>query len=87
MQESMGPVVKRENEHLGSSDAAVMAVRSRLMGEAVVLRDQGMPPGGRDPRAQRVRSLSTVLPKEVSWVDATAEGRVANGAYYSTVGS
>jgi phenylpropionate dioxygenase-like ring-hydroxylating dioxygenase large terminal subunit len=84
VQESMGAIVDRTREHLGSSDAAVIAARKRLLAEARALGDPegtGMP-SGLDPRQQRVCSTSAVLPKDVSWVEATAESRKAAQAHY-----
>ena len=44
------------------------------MNAANALREQGVtPPGVDHPEIYRVRSASVVLPKEVSWVEATEE--------------
>jgi nitrite reductase/ring-hydroxylating ferredoxin subunit len=84
MQESMGRIVDRTKEHLGSSDAAVIAARKRLLAEARALAESGQDAtaSGLDPLQQRVRSASMVLPKEASWVDATAESRKAAERHY-----
>jgi phthalate 4,5-dioxygenase len=84
MQESMGPVADRTNEHLGSADAAVIAARRRLLAEARALAaaDGAATPSGLDPRQQRVRSASMILPRDVPWVEATAESRKAAEAHY-----
>ncbi|MFF3573948.1 Rieske 2Fe-2S domain-containing protein [Nocardia jiangxiensis] len=83
MQESMGRVVDRTKEHLGSSDAAVIAARKRLLAEARALaEDATVAPSGLDPASQRVRSASAILPRDVSWVDATAESRQAAQRHY-----
>jgi nitrite reductase/ring-hydroxylating ferredoxin subunit len=83
MQESMGTVVNRTREHLGSADAAIAAARRRLLGEARALGGGASRPSGLDPEAQRVRSGSAVLPADVeSWVEATAEIRAADSRYY-----
>jgi phenylpropionate dioxygenase-like ring-hydroxylating dioxygenase large terminal subunit len=84
MQESMGTVVDRTDEHLGSSDAAIVAARRRLIGEARALAGGADSPSGLDPASQRVRSGSAVLPADAeSWVDATAEIRAADSRYYA----
>jgi phenylpropionate dioxygenase-like ring-hydroxylating dioxygenase large terminal subunit len=67
VQESMGPVVDRSREHLGSSDKAIIAYRRILLD---VLRDfeQGVEPLGVDPKTYRkVRSADIVIPKDVRW--------------------
>src|ERR1700758_1166990 len=79
MQESMGPIADRTSEHLGSADAAVIAARRRLLAEAQALAAAHRPAtlSGLDPSQQRVRSASMILPRDVSWVEATAESRKA----------
>lgn len=67
VQESMGPVVDRSREHLGSSDKAIITYRRILLD---VLRDfeQGVEPLGVDPKTYRkVRSADIVIPKDVRW--------------------
>lgn len=44
VQESMGAIVERPREHLGSSDAAVIAMRRRLIREARNLQEGIEPP-------------------------------------------
>lgn len=76
--ESMGPVYQRWEEHLGTSDAMIIRTRRRLIDAARALRDQGtVPPGVDDPRVYAVRSGGAVIPKGVSWVEATSELRKA----------
>jgi phenylpropionate dioxygenase-like ring-hydroxylating dioxygenase large terminal subunit len=72
--ESMGPTMDRTSEHLGSTDAAIIRARRRLMEAAVHLRDTGIPPASvDDPALFRVRSASGLLPKDASWLDGTNE--------------
>ncbi|HVB06368.1 MAG TPA: Rieske 2Fe-2S domain-containing protein [Acidimicrobiales bacterium] len=85
MQESMGPEFDPSRERLGSSDAAIVASRSRLVAEAHAVRDGGTP-SGLEPVAQRVRSTTAILTEEESWVEATAESRQADSRHYSTLG-
>jgi hypothetical protein len=84
MQESMGPIVDRTKEHLGSSDAAVIAARKRLLAEvrAFAEAEGDATPSGLDPLQQRVRSASMILPTDMSWVEATAESRKAAERHY-----
>jgi len=68
---SMGPIIDRTKEHLGTTDAMVIATRRKLIRAAKQLRDEGiMPPASRDPSAYRARSCSAVLPSGVNWVEA-----------------
>jgi phenylpropionate dioxygenase-like ring-hydroxylating dioxygenase large terminal subunit len=76
--ESMGPILDRSSEHLGSSDTMVIRTRRRLLGAARALAEQGIaPPGAEQPRAYRVRSGSAFLPQGVDWVEATESLRQA----------
>jgi hypothetical protein len=76
--ESMGPIYKRWEEHLGTSDAMIIRTRRRLIDAAKALRDQGtLPPGVEDPTVYAVRSGGVVVPRGQSWVEATNELRKA----------
>jgi len=76
VQESMGLIYDRTREHLGSSDTAIIAARRRLLS---ALRDveNGLDPPALDADSYRVRSFSTVLPKDVPWAEGAKEGLVA----------
>jgi phthalate 4,5-dioxygenase oxygenase subunit len=70
--ESMGPVVDRAREHLGTTDAMIIRVRRRLIAAAKALREEGVPPPGVDrPELYRVRSAIVNLPRDANWVEAT----------------
>jgi Rieske oxygenase family protein len=76
--ESMGPIVDRSAERLGSSDAMIIRTRRRLLEAARALREQGVvPPGVEDPSIYAVRSGGVELPRDANWVEATAELRRA----------
>jgi phenylpropionate dioxygenase-like ring-hydroxylating dioxygenase large terminal subunit len=77
MQESMGAITDRQHEHLGSSDAAIIAARKRLAAEARALRETGESPSGTDPAGHRVRSATVILPKDADWVKETSAERAA----------
>jgi len=63
--ESMGSLLDRSAEHLGTSDVMVIRVRRRLIAAAQALREQGeTPPGAENPLVYRTRSGSVFLPKE-----------------------
>jgi phthalate 4,5-dioxygenase oxygenase subunit len=68
--ESMGPVIDRSAEHLGSSDVMVIRARKRLLDAARALIEQGVaPPGVDQPDAYRVRSGGVILPEEQDWLE------------------
>src|SRR5438128_2845315 len=70
--ETMGPIYDRTQEHLGSTDAMIIQVRRRLIEAALELqRDQVIPSGVETPSLYRVRPIDFVLPKDVSWMEAT----------------
>ena len=76
--ESMGPVLDRSAEHLGSSDVMVIRVRRRLLEAVRALRDQGAtPPVVDDPAAYRQRSGGVFLPEGDDWLAATEQLRRA----------
>ena len=69
--ESMGPMVDRSKEHLGTADTMMIQVRRRLINAAKALRDDGTPPPGvDDPEIYRVRSATVVLPAGENWMEA-----------------
>ena len=70
--ESMGPIYKRYNEHLGTTDAMIIRTRRKLLACAKALRDEGvLPPGVDNPEVYRQRSGECILPRDVFWWDAT----------------
>ena len=78
VQETMGPIVKRHIEHLGTSDAMIIQVRKRLLNAAKALRDHGTtPPGVGQPESYRVRSATTILPNGTDWLEAVGDKLVA----------
>jgi phenylpropionate dioxygenase-like ring-hydroxylating dioxygenase large terminal subunit len=76
--ESMGALLDRSAEHLGTSDVMVIRVRRRLMAAARALREHGeIPPGAANPAVYRTRSGSVFLPKDADWIAATEDLRAA----------
>ncbi len=81
IQETMGTIFDRSQEHLGASDTAVIRYRRRLIAAAKAYREQGASPPGVDiPEAYAVRSASVILPKETPWVEGTQEALVPYAA-------
>ena len=77
VQESMGRIVDRSREHLGSTDKAITAMRRILLDAIKEVANGGDPPGV-DPASYRnVRAADTIVPKDLAWQDATQELLVA----------
>ena len=73
LQESMGPVQDRTREHLCSTDNGIIMAR-RLLLKAGKDNREGKPLPGLRPDAQRVRSCSIELPKDIRFKDGAREG-------------
>jgi phenylpropionate dioxygenase-like ring-hydroxylating dioxygenase large terminal subunit len=66
MQESQGPIHRRQDENLMSSDKSIVMVRRRLL-EAVESNERGIDPPGLVADHQRIRSASLVVPEGASF--------------------
>ncbi len=76
VQEGMGPIYDRTQEHLGTTDIGIIQFRKRLIDSARTLRDTKMPPRGAiDATLYRVRGAAALLPKDADWLIATEEIR------------
>ena len=74
MQESMGSIYDRTQEHLGTSDVGIIEVRRLWLKTAQALQEQGTPPLGCDNAdAYHVRSTAVILPKDADWVHLAGE--------------
>jgi len=67
--ESMGPIVDRTQEHLGTTDRAVVAGRQLFL-QAVQRVQQGHEPMGLKPTYYGARAMGRVVPHDVRWFDA-----------------
>ncbi len=67
-QESMGPIVDRTAEHLGTSDIAIIRMRKRML-EAVRLFQAGQPLIGLDPNLHydKIRTEQLIIPIDQPW--------------------
>jgi phthalate 4,5-dioxygenase len=76
--ESMGTLMDRTNEHLGTADVMIIRTRQRVIHAAEALRDEGAtPPGVDEPEVFAVRTGSVFLPKDADWLESTKELRKA----------
>jgi phenylpropionate dioxygenase-like ring-hydroxylating dioxygenase large terminal subunit len=72
--ESMGEIMDRTKEHLGTSDLMVIRLRALLLGAARRLRDTGeVPPAVDTPEVYAVRSGGVVLANGINGVEATLD--------------
>lgn len=69
--ESMGPIVDRSKEHLGTSDVGVIALR-RMVLKSIKLLQKGEIPPGLDPGipTERIYSEGVIAPPGVPWKEA-----------------
>lgn len=66
VQESMGPVVDRSQEHLGPADRAIIVMR-RLILQAIKTVEDGGDPVGIGTSYYQARAIERVLPRDVPW--------------------
>ncbi|WP_089941521.1 Rieske 2Fe-2S domain-containing protein [Candidatus Entotheonella palauensis] len=73
------PLYDRTQEHLGTSDAMIIAVRRQLIGAAEALRDKGeVPANVDDVQLGRVRCATVLLPEDADWIAETEVHRNAD---------
>ncbi len=76
MTESMGPIMDRTNEHLGTTDVLIIRTRRRLLACARALQGAGIsPPGVDHPEVYHQKSGGVILPRTADWWDATRDIR------------
>lgn len=76
LQESMGRISDRSDEHLVTGDVGIVRVRRRLLQVVKALRDGSQPaPAAHDPDAYQVRGAAVLLAADASWIDETEEQR------------
>jgi phenylpropionate dioxygenase-like ring-hydroxylating dioxygenase large terminal subunit len=66
IQESMGPIVDRTREHLGSTDKAIIAARRLVLGAIKTVQDGG-DPLGLGPSYYGARAIDILLPEDADW--------------------
>jgi phenylpropionate dioxygenase-like ring-hydroxylating dioxygenase large terminal subunit len=76
--ESMGTLMDRTTEHLGTADVMIIRTRQRIIRAAESLSDEGTtPPGVDEPEVFAVRTGSVFLPRDADWLQATEDLRRA----------
>jgi phenylpropionate dioxygenase-like ring-hydroxylating dioxygenase large terminal subunit len=73
LQESMGPIVDRTRERLGTSDTAIIATRRLLLQEIRSLQEGQQPSAAHHGDAYWVRSCSLLLNREVEFEEGARE--------------
>jgi hypothetical protein len=72
---SMGKIVDRTKERLGTSDQMIIRTRQRLIKAARALLEGESPPEVDKPEVYGARSGGMMLPVGVDWVEASSELR------------
>ena len=67
VQEGMGRIEPRHQEHLGTSDIGIIKTRRRLLGEAAALADGAEPLTAANGRLYYLRSGDALLPQDAEW--------------------
>jgi phenylpropionate dioxygenase-like ring-hydroxylating dioxygenase large terminal subunit len=74
IQESMGAIIDRTQEHLGQTDSMIIQMRRRMIKSARLLLESGQPPAEIDDTSLvKLRSLEMILPRGADWLDAGKE--------------
>jgi len=68
VQESMGPIVDRTKEHLGTTDKAVIIARKLLLQSVETMRQGGNPPGVA-ASYYKLRAIEKLIAKNADWRD------------------
>ena len=71
IQETMGAILDRTIEHLGSADAMIIRVRRRLLDSLRAHADGTLPPGVDQPEAYRRRGVQLTLAAGSNWYQVT----------------
>jgi phenylpropionate dioxygenase-like ring-hydroxylating dioxygenase large terminal subunit len=77
VQESMGRIVERWREHLGTTDRAIITMRQIMLSAIRDVREGGDPPGVNPASYRGVRATDLILPKETRWQEAAERELIA----------
>jgi phthalate 4,5-dioxygenase oxygenase subunit len=76
MTESMGAIMDRTHEHLGTSDSMIIKARRRWLAVAKALAEHDIvPPGVDEPNLYHQRSGEAILPRSADWWEGSTELR------------
>jgi hypothetical protein len=70
---SMGPITDRSQEHLGSSDAAIIALRRRLLTAVRDLQEGKGPCAAYNGDVYKVRQADVLLSKDIPFEEGAQE--------------
>jgi hypothetical protein len=73
----MGPIVDRSQEHLGTTDRAIIVMRQLLLEGADEVAAGRTPRGADSADYQRVRALDHLIPKDLDWQEVLKDERLA----------
>ena len=69
VQEGMGPITPRQNEHLGTTDVGIIKMRRRLLNEMSALRDGGEPHAASNAGVYDIRATDVLLDRSASFTE------------------
>jgi len=69
VQEGMGPITPRPNEHLGTTDVGIIKMRRRLLGEMTALQDGTEPYSASHAEVYDIRATDVLLDRDASFID------------------
>lgn len=75
--EGMGPIVDRTQEHLGTSDKALIAMRKMLLNATYAVERGEVPPGIEPETHRDIRPIDRIIPANADWRETLAEELVA----------
>jgi phthalate 4,5-dioxygenase len=77
--ETQGKILDRTKEHLGASDAAVVAWRRQIIRAARALADDGEVPDALSGKFAwgDIEAVTTVIPKQQTWREAVRAAAIA----------
>jgi hypothetical protein len=77
VQESMGPIIDRSREHLGTTDKAIIQFRRCMLDAANDLQNGIEPPGADSKGYRNLRATDVTIPKDVRWQEAAKDKLIA----------
>jgi phthalate 4,5-dioxygenase oxygenase subunit len=80
---SMGPIMDRTKEHLGTADAVIIRARRQMIAAARALQEDGtVPPGVEQPELYKVRSCTSFVAPGEDWKEALGDWHYARSTEY-----